>query len=87
MSMRYPDDFVVAVKTAYPNSTRLHELLDTGNVMVGRILDDSQSSGLSLRRILSATTLEELQADARAMQRKQELYEWWIQIYQKTMQS
>lgn len=80
--MIYPEDFITKVKKAYPNWEELHRKLDSGDVFVGRYLDDSSPTALSLDTVLTATSLEELQEKARAIQQKGELYREWLDLYQ-----
>lgn len=75
--MAYSKELIKEVKELYPTSTRIHELADSGNAMLGRWLDDSSPSGISLDKILLATSLESLQIEARVAKRKVELYRKW----------
>lgn len=81
--MFYPKDFKARVKKAYPNWEELHQRLESGDVFVGRYLDDSSSTSLSLDTILNATSLEELQEKARLAQEKVELYREWSKLYKE----
>lgn len=77
--MRYPDNFVAAVKAEYPDWDDLHRALDRGSQMVGRYLDDSQRTASSWEAlILTATNLAVLQEEARREQRRRALYHQWI---------
>lgn len=79
--MFYPEDFKTRVKNAYPNWEGLHRRLDSGDCFVGRFLDDSSSTTISLDTVLAATSLEELQNKAKAEQEKVELYKEWSKLY------
>ena len=81
--MFYPEDFKTRVKKAYPNCEELHLGLDSGDVFIGRYLDDSSPTSLSLDTILNATSLEELQEKARLAQEKVELYCEWSKLYRE----
>ena len=75
----YTQDLIREVKELYPTSTEMHRLADEGNVFLGRYLDDSSPNSMNIDKILLATSLEKLQADARIMKRKIELYNKWCQ--------
>jgi hypothetical protein len=75
--MAYTQELINEVKELYPNSPEMHKLADSGNAFLGRYLDDSCDSGISLNEILLATNLDELQKKARQMKRKVELYHKW----------
>ncbi len=75
--MAYTRDLIDEVKELYPTSTKMHELANSGNVMLGRWLDDSSPQGISVDKILLATSLETLQKEARIAKRKIELYKKW----------
>lgn len=79
--MRYPKQFVERVKTAYPDFDKLHQALDAGSEWVGRYLDDSAPTGMPLKTILEAKSLDSLQAQAQMMQEKVNLYSEWGQMY------
>ncbi len=79
--MQYPKKFVERAKAAYPDFARLHQALDAGSEWVGRYLDDSAPQSVSLKEILKAKSLEEVQAKARAVKEKQELYDEWGKLY------
>ena len=79
--MFYPEDFKNRVKKAFPTWDELHRRLDSGDVFVGRYLDDNSPTALSLNTILTATSLEELQENAKAAQEKVELYHDWCNLY------
>ncbi len=81
--MFYPEDFKTRVKKAYPNWEDLHRRLDSGDVFVGRYLDDNSTTSLSLDTILNATSLEKLQEKARTAQEKVELYREWSNLYRE----
>lgn len=81
--MEYPEDFKAAVKKVYPDpGWSLDEALDKGSEIVGRYLDDAEKT-VSLKFILAATTLEEVQAEARRCQERVDLYRRWVELYQE----
>ena len=79
--MNYPEDFKKEVKEVYPDFPEIHKLLDNGGDFLGRYLDDSSGTSISIKDILDATNLEDLQERARKMQRKVKLYIKWCQLY------
>lgn len=79
--MQYPKKFVERAKAAYPDFTKLHQALDAGSEWVGRYLDDSAPQSVSLKEILKAKSLQEIQAKAQAIKEKQDLYDEWGKLY------
>jgi hypothetical protein len=77
--MAYTRELINEVKELYPNDHKMHELAENGNVFLGRYLDDSCSTGMSIDKILLAVSLDELQAEARKMKRKVLLYQKWCE--------
>ena len=73
----YTQDLIDEVKELYPNSNKMHHLAETGNVLIGRYLDDSSYGSVSLDEILNATNLNELKDKARILKRKRDLYAKW----------
>jgi hypothetical protein len=54
------------------------EMLENGNPLLGRYLDDSSHGGISPDTILLSTSLEEIQIVARNLKIKKKLYaEYW----------
>lgn len=79
--MFYPEEFKNRVKKTYPNWDELHRRMDSGDVFVGRYLDNNSPSALSLDTILTATSLEELQKKAKIAQEKVALYHDLCTLY------
>ena len=77
--MAYTRELINEVKELYPDSIKMHELAESGNAFLGRYLDDSCSTGMSIDKILLATSLDELQKEARLMKRKVNLYKKWCE--------
>lgn len=75
--MGYTRELINEVKELYPTDLKMHELAESGNVFLGRYLDDSCSSSINIDTILLATSLEEIQQKARLMKRKVQLYSKW----------
>lgn len=75
----YTKELIDEVKELYPNSTEMIKHAESGSVWLGRYLDDSSPTGISLDRILLATSLDELQKEARISKRKVELYKKWCE--------
>jgi len=75
----YSKELIKEVKECYPDYKKMHELVDNGDVMLGRYLYDNCNSDIVniLDKILIAKTLEELQEEARLIKRKIDLYEMW----------
>ena len=79
--MFYSSDFKDKVMKAFPGNEDLKARLDKGDLMVGRILDDSSPNSLPLDLILNSNSLEELKAMARITKERQTLYSEWLEIY------
>lgn len=77
--MAYTRELINEVKELYPGDHKMHELAENGNVFLGRYLDDSCSTGMSIDKILLAVSLDELQTEARKMKRKVILYQKWCE--------
>lgn len=77
--MAYTRELINEVKELYPNDQKMHELAESGNAFLGRYLDDSCSSAMNIDKILLATSLEEIQVEARKMKRKVQLYRKWCE--------
>ena len=77
--MGYTRELINEVKELYPSDHKMHELAENGNVFLGRYLDDSSSTSMSIDKILLAVSLDELQVEARKMKRKVILYQKWCE--------
>ena len=75
----YSEKLIKEVKECYPENVEIHKLADSGNVFLGRYLDDSCSSGIPLDTILLALTLNELQDRARIAKRRLNCYKLWCE--------
>jgi hypothetical protein len=75
----YTKDLIQEVKELYPNSEKMIELAESGNAFLGRYLDDSSATAINIDRVLLATSLDEIQAEARLMKRKFNLYKKWCE--------
>ncbi len=73
----YTQELINEVKSLYPNSTEMHKLAESGNAFLGRYLDDNSPNSISIKDVLLATSLDELQREARKMLRKVNLYQEW----------
>ena len=84
--MKYPEDFKQRVKETYPsNPFGIFEMMDKGNVFVGRILDDSSCGTIRNQDILDADTPEKVQAlkdKAADYKQRRQLYSDWCKLYQ-----
>lgn len=73
----YTQDLINEVKELYPDTPAMHALAESGNVFLGRYLDDSSFTGIPLDTVLLATSLDELQTIARRYKRQVQLYKKW----------
>lgn len=74
----YTEDFKIKVRECFGN--QFDEMLSSGNVFLGRFLDDSSTGGISVDKILLATDQESLQNEAMLLKKKKNLYnEYWDQ--------
>lgn len=73
----YTQELINEVKELYPNDREMRKLAETGNAFLGRLLNDSSHGDLSVDQVLLATSLDELQKQARILKRKKELYAKW----------
>lgn len=78
--MQYPKKFIERAKAVYPDFTSLHQALNAGSAWVGRYLDDSAPQSVSLKEILEAKSLQEIQSKALAVKEKQDLYKEWSKL-------
>ena len=85
--MDYPEEFKKKAKRLYPKWNKLHEMLDSNQTFVGRYLDDGRSSTMSLNKILSAKSLDELQNEARVELERNQLYIEWCELYHEQFPS
>lgn len=69
----FKKSFIDEAKSLYPTWDDLHEAIKNNWGIVGRYLDDSAPNGIGYMEILNATSLEELQAKARIIKRKNDL--------------
>jgi len=81
----YPNELIAEVRELYPDSLDMIELAESGSWMLGRYLDDSSMSEMPMVRILSATSLGELQKEAHFEMRKCELYQEWCNVYKRNL--
>ena len=78
--MFYPKEFKARVKKAYPNFEDLHHALDSGSQVVGDYLYEHFTPQIPCSVILSATSLEALQAQVREIAEKNKLFEDWVTL-------
>jgi len=78
----YPQEFIDKCKKVYPDWTDLHTKLTEGWTFVGRYLDDARCGSISTKKILAATSLEELKEEARHCLESEHLYAEWCDIYE-----
>jgi hypothetical protein len=75
----YTQELIDEVKYCYPDYKEMHKLAEEGSVWLGRYLDDSCSSGIHIDKILLATSLDELQHQAKIIKRKINCYKMWCE--------
>jgi len=85
--MAYTQELIDEVKALYPDSKEMITHAESGSVWLGRYLDDSSPSGIGIDKILLATSLEELQREARNAKRKIALYKKWCEQDPRKAQS
>ena len=73
----YSERLINEVRKCYPDNKKMHDLAESGNMFLGRYLDDSCTGKIPISQILSATSLEELQAKALLEERKLNCYKMW----------
>lgn len=77
--MAYTKELIDEVKELYPTSTEMIKLAELGSVWLGRYLDDSSPTSMSFKKILSATSLDDLQKEVMMSIKKIELYKKWCE--------
>lgn len=78
--MAYTQDLIDEVKALYPHFPKIIQLAETGSALLGRYLVEEERKSMPIEKILSATSLDELQEAALLIQRKDNLYQkWWDQ--------
>ena len=80
--MFYPEKFKAKFKEVYPDSPELYTLLDEGKDIVGSYLAIHRTS-ITFDEILSSTSLEELQAEAKVAKAKEELWREWQMLFEQ----
>lgn len=78
--MAYTQKLINEVKACYPESKKMLNLAKSGNIRLGRCLEAEAIKGISIGQILLATSLEELQNEARLANRKIKLYNKWCKV-------
>ena len=79
----YSQNLINKVKELYPDDTKMHQLAESGNAFLGRYLDDSYMGSVSIDKILLATSLDEIQKEARIIKQKKQLYTDWCKEDQR----
>jgi len=82
--MEYPEAFVAKVKAEYPEWQELHRKLDSGDVFVGRYLDDNRHFEMSPTAIVIAFNDgrgHEVREAAEKAVRREQLYSEWSELY------
>ena len=69
----FKKSFIEEAKALYPTWGDLHKAIENGSGIIDRYLDDSTPNGIGYMEILNATSLEELQAKALIIKRKNDL--------------
>lgn len=73
----YSQELINKVKEIYPDSKAMHQLAESGNAFLGRYLDDLSMDSVSIDKILLATSLDEIQKEARIIKQRKQLYTDW----------
>lgn len=81
--MIYPQKFIKEIQKAYPDCDELHRKLENGDPSVGRNLYNGARRVFTIEEILEATSLGDLQRDARVYKDKRILYEEWCRLLQR----
>lgn len=79
----YPQDFIEAVKAAYPTMTELHNLLEKNAYVVGTFLDVTGRESIKPEKILAMIDdgkIAELRLEAMQKVTQRKLYDWWFDI-------
>ena len=85
--MKYPHEFIERIKTAFPNSPKMHELAESGSPLLGYMLDDSTEDDFSYKIVvksIDAGQIEELRAIAMLEIERRGLYYEWVEIQNGT---
>ncbi len=84
--MKYPQEFIVAVKAEFPGDEEILNALEQGREMAGRYLDESRGMGMGPEDIIKAFAEgreQEVRAAAEKAVRREKLYNMWCDIYHK----
>ena len=73
----YSEKLIQEVKECFPDNLELHKLAEKGSIWLGIYLKSSCSVGIPLDTVLTASTLEELQVEARLLKRKENCHQMW----------
>ena len=76
--MAYSEKLIKAVKEAYPDYPRIHELADQGSVWLGMYLDNSAPKGIPINTVLEARSLKELKTLAKQYRKQHDVYDMWL---------
>jgi len=77
--MAYTQELIDEVKALYPDSKEMIAHAESGSVWLGRYLDDASATVIGINRVLLATSLEELQKEAREIKMRSDLYKKWCE--------
>ena len=81
--MKYPADFIAAVKEAFPDWTELHKALEAGGEIVGRFLLDSSywtPDPQEVADMIDQGRVSEVRAEAQEHITADKLHDWWLQL-------
>ena len=76
--MGFSKKFIEEVKELYPSFTSLHKAVENGSGLVGRYLDDAEDGKISYKKILEATSLDDLKEEANRIERRLKLYHTYM---------
>ena len=81
--MYYPEEFKTKVKQIYPDDfCGLYDKLESGNVFVGRILDDNSNDHVTNEQILTLSK-KELRELAKEYKEQEDIYKEWCELYKQ----
>jgi len=87
--MQYPEEFKQKVLSILGDSEEMRKILDEGQEIVGRYLDDSRYGGVSAKEIVEACESMNVQGIYQKAKRQiaiEELYVEWSELYRNQNQ-
>lgn len=87
--MIYPKKFIAEVKRLFPDNNEVHEGLEAGGTLIGRLLEDTGDSEIgpnTVVKMLNNGKLDELRAMAEKIISCRELSAEWKKLYDEQRQ-